>query len=313
MPYPPIKFDPSVRPALALVVLLVAVASWPGAPAASASQGPQDDDVDAFMEKVLERRVSNREALYRHTVRDRESLNVNGPGGQAIESFQGEYIWYVREGYLVRSPWEVNGVRVGDDDREEAERRWLDRAREREERQREREREAEESGEALERDYFLGFPFEPGNYFVAGREERNGHDVLRIEYYPEKLFEDDDEGAEPDAEDEEWTRRFQKTTLVTLWVLPEEHQILEISFENVGLEFLPMRWLVQIDDVEASMTMHRPFPDQDVWLPSAIRAHGSATMATGSYGIEYSLDYFDYREAEVAAKVQFRLPREQRN
>ena len=32
----------------------------------------------------------------------------------------------------------------------------------------------------------------PGNYYLAGREQLEGHDVLRIEYYPTRMFNDDD-------------------------------------------------------------------------------------------------------------------------
>ena len=38
--------------------------------------------------------------------------------------------------------------------------------------------------------YFLRFKFEPGNYYLAGRERFDGRDVLRIEYYPTGLFGD---------------------------------------------------------------------------------------------------------------------------
>ena len=40
--------------------------------------------------------------------------------------------------------------------------------------------------------YFMDFKFEPGNYYLAGREQLEGHDVLKIEYYPTKMFSDDD-------------------------------------------------------------------------------------------------------------------------
>ena len=36
--------------------------------------------------------------------------------------------------------------------------------------------------------YFLRFKFDPGQYALAGREQLEGRDVLRIEYYPTKLF-----------------------------------------------------------------------------------------------------------------------------
>ena len=56
-------------------------------------------------------------------------------------------------------------------------------------------------------------------------------------------------GDEIDIDEQEFIKRFQKTSRVTLWVLPEEHQIVRITFDNVGLQFLPLRWLVQVDDI----------------------------------------------------------------
>ena len=37
---------------------------------------------------------------------------------------------------------------------------------------------------------FLAFKFEPGNYYFVGRETLAGREVLRIEYYPRRLFSD---------------------------------------------------------------------------------------------------------------------------
>ena len=38
--------------------------------------------------------------------------------------------------------------------------------------------------------YFMDFKFEPGNYYLAGREQLDGQQVLRIEYYPTRMFND---------------------------------------------------------------------------------------------------------------------------
>ncbi len=219
---------------------------------------------------------------------------------------------------MVRSPDVVNGVRVSASDREKAEERFLERQREREERRAERAaRRREEAGDddpdgaetpedGAQREYFLGFPFEPGNYYLVGFEEFEGLEVARIEYYPVQLFEDDEEEADEDSA--EWSRRFQKTSRVTLWVLVEEHQIVKVAYDNVGLDFLPYRWLVQVEDVGAELTMHKPFPDEDVWLPREIHVNAELTVATGSYQALYHLEYFDYKEAEVAARVRYQLP-----
>lgn len=292
-------------------VILCAVL-LPAVPApAGAGVARSQDDLDAFMKEVLERRMTNWQDLYRHTARDREVLTVTGPDGEVLESSRREYVWYVREGEMVRSPERVDGVEVSGEERQRAEERWLNRVREERRRRDEKRRASEDpdaSGEPLDREHFLGFPFEPGNYYFVGRERLEGRDLVHIEYYPEKLFEDE----EDDPEDAEWARRFAKTTRVDLWVLPEERQIVRLEFDNVGLDFLPFRWLVQVDDLHASLVMDRPFPDEDVWLPREIRVHGAIRMATGSYRVEYSLEYFDYKEADVQARVRFRLPRDDR-
>lgn len=267
------------------------------------------------MHEVLGKRLRNWEDLYRFTVRDRVTFEVRGPGEAPIEGFTGEFVWYVRDGYMVRSPVKANGVAVGAAERESYEQRFLERLRKQDERRAAKEQAAEEAGEPLERENFLGFPFEPGNYLLAGRETFEGMEVLRIEYYPVKLFEDDDEETEAgdeadDAQEAAIIRGFQKTSRVIMLVLPQERQIVKITFENVGMEFLPLRWLVQVQDVSASLTMTR-LPGEDVWLPRDIVAHGELAVATGTYEATFRLEYFDYKRTEVQAKVRFQLPDQQ--
>src|SRR5205814_4364640 len=76
--------------------------------------------------------------------------------------------------------------------------------------------------------YFLRFRFEEGKYALVGRETVGGHDTLRIEYYPTKLFGGTDRrrtGKEPSAVDKardvEFQRLMNKVALVTLWVDPK--------------------------------------------------------------------------------------------
>lgn len=326
------------------VVLLAVAASLPtgaqeetAAPVA-ATQAPVSE-IDLFMREVLSKRTRNWEDLYKFTVRDRASFKVRGPGDAPIEGYTGEYVWYVRDGMMVRSPIKANGVAVGDAERERFEQRFMERVREQEERRRDKERKAEEEGETLERENFLGFPFEPGNYLLAGRETFEGMEVLRIEYYPVKLFEesdeddaDDEDGGGPDSEDaaaasagdesdagrsdepdpqeEAFIRGFQKTSRVTMLVLPEERQIVKITFDNVGLDFLPLRWLVRVDDVSASLTMMK-LAGENVWLPREILAHGAVSLATGTFEATFTLEYFDYKRADVQAQVRYQLPDQQ--
>ena len=158
--------------------------------------------------------------------------------------------------------------------------------------------------------YFMDFKFEPGNYYLAGREQLEGHEVLKVEYYPTKMFGDSNdaearvarsgtERREPESRHEAGSetgeagrasekefendieRRMNKTALVTLWVDPAEHQIVKYTFDNVWLDFLPAGWLVKVDDIRASMTMGQPFPG--VWLPRELNIHSGITLANGSF------------------------------
>src|SRR5207247_619600 len=119
----------------------------------------------------------------------------------------------------------------------------------------------------------------------------DSHEVMRIEYYPTHLFSDSKESRESKQqtkkeskaseterrEEEEIGRKMNKTALITLWVAPEEHQIVKFTFDNVWMDFLPAAWLVRIDGLRASMEMGQPF--QGVWLPKNLSIHAGLTSA----------------------------------
>ena len=157
----------------------------------------------------------------------------------------------------------------------------------------------------LSESYWLDFEFEPGNYYFAGRERLAGREVLRIEYLPERLFDERDADDEcdrpafvvPGAQDE-----FNKGALVTLWIDPAEEQIVRFTFDNIGFEFLPLRWLIRLDGLTASMTMSRPL--DGVWLPERIDASGVMTMASGSTTVAYSRTFSNYREARTGGRLR---------
>jgi hypothetical protein len=173
--------------------------------------------------------------------------------------------------------------------------------------------------------YFLRFKFDEGRYALVGRETLEGRDVLRIEYYPQKLFADDDEerqrreerraergrrkercvGACEDENDksynDEMQRLMNKASRVTLWVEPQSHQILKYTFDDLGWDFLPGQWLVRVESVRASMTMSQPFPD--VWLPRGLEMNAAMAFAIGTVSVRYTLDYHDYRRAEVTSRI----------
>lgn len=320
----------------------------------------QQTDLDAFMAKALERREVNRRTLNDYILSEVESFDVLAPGRVPLYRFKREYAWYVREGIHVRSPVKYDGVPIGEDARRGYEDRWFDRERQRQKKEAEKKAKGgapagEQApvpggtgpgegavGQILEprfvsEAYFLDFKFDPGNYYLVGREALDNHEVLRVEYYPTKMFSDE---PDPDPEpgltisvgdapptpqdqkpqdpkprerrreksqkekdfDEAIERKMNKTSLVTLWIDPAEHQIVQYTFDNVWMDFLPGRWLVRVDDIKASMRMGQPF--QGVWLPREISIQAGVTLASGSYEATYRRTFSDFREADVTSKIK---------
>jgi len=254
---------------------------------------PQDRalDIDTFMEKVLERRDINWDDFYNYTCRERETLEVEGSlEAVPMQGFLRENMWFVRDGYLVRSPLSINGVKISRKDRDQAERKWIERVKKREEK------------EGVDRDRFFGFKFEPGNYYFAGRQEFEGREVVAVEYYPETFF-SDEEDEEEDPEDEEIEKKLNKVFLITMLIDPAEHQIVQMTIDNVGFDFLPGGWLIRIGTIEASMTMHQPFGD--IWLPRDIIAYGKVKTAAGDLAVRYRMAFQDYAIAETKARYRF--------
>ena len=153
--------------------------------------------------------------------------------------------------------------------------------------------------------YFLRFRFEPNHYALAGRETLDGRPVLRIEVLPlgalprgpctrpNRRVRD----REEDIED-----KMNKVSLVTLWVDPAAHQVLQYTFDDIDMDFLPGRTMARVDDVKATMRMGQPFPG--VWLPKDIEMRFRMTIATGAFDARYLVQYHDYRQADVTYKVR---------
>jgi hypothetical protein len=298
----------------------------------------EQNDLDAFMRQVLASRDANWKKLQQYVLDERELLELHGPGRVPLWGERREYTWYIRDGYFVRSPLKFNGVEIGDAERRKFEADYLHRMQERDKRRARREAEAtgdkappapaaaEDAGqdivprdidglikqtrepEFISSAYFLRFRFEEGKYALVGRETLDGRDVLRIEYYPTRMFRGSDrrgngrEQTDADkARDAQFQRLMNKVALVTLWVEPKAHQIVKYTFDNVGFDFLPAQWLVHVNDLKASMTMGQPFPD--VWLPNALDLALSGTLAVGQFDLRYRLDYHDYRRPDVTSKV----------
>lgn len=274
------------------------------------------------MARALQRRDIDRRVLSDYVLDEVERFEVTGADSTPFKRSRREYTWYVRDGVHVRSPLKFDGVPIPEDERRKYEDDWLHQEQERQKRRAERAAEREKNNKPsfagppteprfVSEAYFLDFKFEPGNYYLAGHDTVDGRDVLKIDYYPTRLF-DDDEHKRDDKEsrreheiDLGIDRKMNKTALVTLWVDPASAQIVKYTFENVWMDFLPAAWLVRIDGLHASMEMEQPFPG--VWLPRNLAIDGSVTTAPGSFSVNYRREFSNYRKADVSTRI--RIPK----
>jgi hypothetical protein len=311
-----------MKPAVLGSVLLAGLVAASIAVHAQTATPAPATDLDAFMSRVLERRDDNWKKLQQYVLEEREVFQLIGPGAAPLYGMRRESAWFPRDGMFIKSPLRINGVTISEEDRRKAEDSWIKREEHREKQREEREKrdrpETESSATPLTEDgvrqalepgfvsaaYFMRFKFDPGHYAFAGRERLEGREVLKIEYYPSKLFSEGrtrpnkevrKRGAEIEA-------KMNKGAMVTLWVEPTERQILKYDFENVDLDFLPGRSMVRIDAMNAAMEMAQPFPS--VWLPRSLRIGFDLTTALGQVDGRYGVDYFDYKLATVATKVR---------
>ena len=314
---------------------------------------PPGTDLDQFMAKALQRRDVDRQTLSDYVLDEVEVFEVLGPGRVPYARMKREYTWYVRDGIHVRSPLKYDGVPIPEADRRDYEDHWIKSEESRREFRTKRDAKREEEGKGpalsapsineprfVSESYFMDFKFEPGNYYLAGKETVDGQQVLKIDYVPTKLFDDSKdtkEGGEKKEDEEtkeqkpkdtkdqkpksakeqekerrreekekqredEISRKMDKTSQVTLWVDPSTHQIVKYTFNNVWMDFLPAGWLVKIDDLTAQMQMGQPFPG--IWLPRNMNIHAGLTFALGSMEFQYRREFANYRKADVTSKIR---------
>jgi hypothetical protein len=331
-----------LKPVALFVPLAVCFSAAPG------QSRQAGNDLDQFMAQVLARRDDNWRKLQQYVLDERETADFLGPGRIRLFAMDREYEWYIRDGVFVRSPVKFDGVTLGEDDRRKAEQEWIGQEKDRQKLDAAKSAAVLKGAPAPDTDnpgsldsilkstrepqfvsaaYFMRFKFEPGHYAFVGPETYEGRQVLRIEYYPRRLYDDDGPGkegaqaaegakgegaagaaegkGEKDKEqkvEERITRQMNKTALVTLWIEPASHQIVQYRFENLPLDFLPARSIVRMDGFGAIMKMGQPFPG--VWLPQDIDASGSFTLALGTCDAHYAVRYRNYREASVAVKIK---------
>ncbi|MCK7493449.1 MAG: hypothetical protein MZW92_20245 [Comamonadaceae bacterium] len=171
-------------------------------------------DLDAFMAQVLERRNENWQTLHDYILSERETFQVLGPGGIPLAGQRREFQWFIRDGFLVRSPVKANGASLGAARSAKYEARLAEEGAGRGssgpgEGGQQKDEAAGGSGSGrgggstswsrnsgrstprsdkevvalvgteprfISEAYFMKFPFEPGNYYLAGRETIDGRD-----------------------------------------------------------------------------------------------------------------------------------------
>ncbi len=306
----------------ALISLLAVRAGFAQAPPAPSAE------LDTFMQQVLAGRDNNWKKIQQYILDEQERIEFRGPAEILLWGQKREYMWYPRDGFFVRSPVRFNGVTIKESEREQYEQRFLKRVKGREER-------ASKEGAAsdspatptdvqsliqqtrepqfISSAYFLKFKFEGGRYALVGRETIDKVPVLRIEYYPTKLFSDEpstraeartNQVAGRKSKDDQYGEAVQhmmnKVSLVTLWIEPNQKQIVKYTFDNIGLDFLPAAWLVRVTDMRANMLMTDAFGG--VWLPKRVDMTGAILLGGGPFSISYDIQYSGYREAVTGTK-----------
>jgi hypothetical protein len=293
---------------------------------------PTQSDLDALMKRVLAQRDENWKKLQQYILDERDQIEVRGSGRIPVWGDRREYTWFIKDGFFIRSPLKVNGVTVSEAERRKAEDEYLRRAKDRDKRR------DQPTGDGLaahqdpnltetsldsflkqarqpefiESAYFLRFKFEEGKYAFVGREKFLDQDVLKIEYYPTRLFSHEQDAQARKAEKKTKTREddmeatiermMNKVSLVTIWVEPKASQIVKYTFDNVNFDFLPAAWLVRVSDLKASMTMSQAF--KDVWLPRDLDMYFAAMLAVGAFDVRYHIDYQDYRQATATGRIR---------
>ena len=315
--------------------LLIAAVCLAAATAVPSAQS----DLDAMMARVLERRDENWKKLQQYTLNEQETLQITALAVFRLFGFEREYMWFPREGFFVRSPLKADGVTIAEDQRRKEEDRWLRRSQNREKALAERkERGARDSGDASSNQLpgdvvltgavedvilqsfepgfirsanFMRFKLDQGQYALVGREQMLNREVLKIEYYPTRLFDEDNERRnEPRTRDQEREQKreddfdasMNKVSLVTLWVDPAERQILRYEFRIMDMDFLPGSAIVRINGTRATMQMAEPFPN--VWLPDAVGMRFRLTSAAGPLEARYDVKYRDYRLPTTSGRVR---------
>jgi hypothetical protein len=222
---------------------------------------------------------------------------INKKGKMKIDpyffpSFRKEYVWFLRENILVRSPTLVDGVAVLPSVKTAAEEMWLKREKKNGEHKSVLDYFFDfQSGfadsiykyafvaNALKRQKSFYFNFSEGHYSYVGEKKYEGCKVIEVKYEPDNV-------------------RVGSVHLV-LSLIPEEHQIVKMviggGVNHHGQEIL-------IDEISmAGLTMIQI--DGKVWLPKKYSIVFFDKKIKASY--YYTREYHSFAKTKVNTKITF--------
>ena len=318
---------------------------------------PAATDLDRFMATALQRRDVDRQTLSDYVLDEVESFEVLGPGRVPYARMKREYTWYVRDGIHVRSPLKYDGVPIPEADRRAYEDRWIKSEQGRREFRTKRDAKRAEEGKGpalsapsineprfVSESYFMDFKFEPGNYYLAGKETLDGKDVLKIDYLPTKLFDDnkseaaaeDRDAAAKDTKDPKNTKDSKNAKEKPKTAKEQEKERRQKEKEKQFEDEISRKmdktsqvtlWVdpashqivkytfdnVWMDFLPAGWLMkiddlkaqmQMGQPFPNVWLPRNINIHAGVTFALGSMELQYRREFSNYRKADVSSKIR---------
>lgn len=248
-----------------------------------------ENNLAAFMQEVLERRAEDWKLRQNYMFAEKEDFEIElGASREPVFSLHREFNWYVRDGYLVRSPHRMEGVLVtSEEEKRGYEDRYIERLKE-------RQREDEEGVNAKD---FFGFEFDKGTFLLRGRGTWNGREVMLVDYFNDVEI---DEALMQTEENKRIDKLVDNSMSATLFILPEEKRLVKMTVNNAGFDFLPGRWLVQVNTLTASMEMKEL--GKGVWVPYLIEASSDSMTAEGPLYISYRKEFTDFKKAQVSVE-----------
>ena len=162
--------------------------------------------------------------------------------------------------------------------------------------------------------YYTDWTFEPGRFYLVGREAVAGGEALRIEYYPldarqapageEDGFEGEDFGEEDFVD--RVVGSVHRRTLHTFRVDPATLDLVEHTVENGGLPGFPLRWLLRVDGFRAEMALAplaEDGPLGEIRMPKRVEVRGSLSTGLGDLEVVVTREFFDYRRTAPADPI----------